>query len=249
MRESNLQAAASSGQSTVRWVAPALSQPLWRRCQRSFAGVDVALLNPRLSVAQDRHDSSQSPRAAGCGREMMGWRNLEPGQAKSNGAAQPQSHSMTIGRAGTFTVSALGEPPLACDWFLGTNVILGATATTFTITNAQSGAAGTLGVAVTNGFGSATRTAAVAIDAHAKAYSGDVRHVRQGYAATIAPWLWEPILKGGMTTVSLIGAAQQKNVLQEAASLSRPGQSITTNGTTADVTLASTQPSANRARV
>jgi GH25 family lysozyme M1 (1,4-beta-N-acetylmuramidase) len=74
---------------------------------------------------------------------------------------QPVSQSATQGQSAVFSVVAAGSAPLAYQWqFNGTN-LAGATATSCTVSNAQSSNAGSYSVVVTNIVGSVTSTNAV----------------------------------------------------------------------------------------
>ncbi len=70
--------------------------------------------------------------------------------------ANPQSLLINQGSNATFTVTAVGTPPLSYQWrFNGTN-ISGATATAYTRASAEASDAGSYSVMVTNSLGSAT---------------------------------------------------------------------------------------------
>ncbi len=74
---------------------------------------------------------------------------------------QPQSLSVNVGADAAFNVTAAGGTPLGYQWrFAGTN-ISGATASSYTRTNAQIGDAGNYTVVVTNYAGSVTSAVAV----------------------------------------------------------------------------------------
>ena len=74
---------------------------------------------------------------------------------------QPQSLSVNLGANAAFNVVAAGGTPLNYQWrFAGTN-IPGATASSYTRTNAQTADAGNYTVVVTNSFGSVTSAVAV----------------------------------------------------------------------------------------
>lgn len=76
-------------------------------------------------------------------------------------ATQPQSQVVMVGSNVLFTVGATGATPLAYQWhFNGTNVA-GATASSYTRSNAQLASAGTYAVTVTNSYGSTNSANAV----------------------------------------------------------------------------------------
>ena len=67
---------------------------------------------------------------------------------------------MTQNQNATFNVTPAGTAPLSCQWQFNSVPIAGATATGYTVTNAQSSDAGSYSVLVTNNWGSATSTVA-----------------------------------------------------------------------------------------
>ncbi len=90
----------------------------------------------------------------------------------------PAGRTVNKGDNTTFTVTAIGIPPLAYRWrFNGTNII-GATTNIYTVTNAQPADAGDYSVIVTNYSGSATSTVAALT----------VNEVIVGTPVTLAGW-------------------------------------------------------------
>ncbi|HEY1718624.1 MAG TPA: immunoglobulin domain-containing protein [Verrucomicrobiae bacterium] len=72
---------------------------------------------------------------------------------------QPQDQDISPGGSATFTVDAGGSEPLSYQWYYNTNTVLtNATDLTLTITNVQSGNAGSYSVTVSNLAGSVTST-------------------------------------------------------------------------------------------
>ncbi|HEV2208669.1 MAG TPA: GH25 family lysozyme [Verrucomicrobiae bacterium] len=68
--------------------------------------------------------------------------------------SSPTNFVAVEGGAAAFAVQASGLPPLAYQWFFNGSSISGATASTYTIANAQLGAAGSYTVTVSNSYGS-----------------------------------------------------------------------------------------------
>ena len=75
--------------------------------------------------------------------------------------AQPQSFSVKPGSNAMFSVFATGPEPLSYQWRFNNVDRLGATASTYTITNAQATNAGNYTVVITSSFGSITSATAV----------------------------------------------------------------------------------------
>lgn len=73
---------------------------------------------------------------------------------------QPQGLSVNTGASVTFTVVATGTAPLNYQWTFGGGVITGATASSYTLTNAQTTNSGDYKVTVTNSAGFVTSNAA-----------------------------------------------------------------------------------------
>ena len=70
---------------------------------------------------------------------------------------QPQSQTVTVSNAATFTVIAAGDAPLRYQWFFNTNTPLpNATNATYAISSALTNNAGTYSVIVTNNFSAVT---------------------------------------------------------------------------------------------
>ncbi len=69
---------------------------------------------------------------------------------------QPSNQTVNEGQNATFSVVAAGTTPLSYQWTFGGGNISGATASSYTITNAQSANAGTYAVVVTNVAGTVT---------------------------------------------------------------------------------------------
>lgn len=66
---------------------------------------------------------------------------------------QPVSQSQIQGLNATFSVGAVGTPPITYQWYFDSNVITGATSASYTVTNVQAASLGYYYVAVTNATG------------------------------------------------------------------------------------------------
>ena len=76
--------------------------------------------------------------------------------------SQPTNVTVNVGGTASFSVTAGGTAPLSYQWsFNTTNIILGATNATLTLTNVQLNQAGNYSVLVTNDYGSTNSVAAV----------------------------------------------------------------------------------------
>jgi uncharacterized lipoprotein YddW (UPF0748 family) len=101
---------------------------------------------------------------------------------------QPPTLSVTAGQSATFTVSATGTPSPAYQWRLNGTSIAGATATSYTRSNAQPGDAGSYSVVVTNLAGSVTSSNVILIVNVPPAITAQPQDqmVNQGASATFA---------------------------------------------------------------
>lgn len=75
--------------------------------------------------------------------------------------AQPASQTVTEGGSATFSVTALGTPPLTYQWRFNGDDISGGTGTSLTLFNVQPSAAGNYSVVVANAVGAVTSQVAV----------------------------------------------------------------------------------------
>ena len=82
---------------------------------------------------------------------FVGTSNTPPGIA-----VQPQSVTNCVGGSLTLSVTVTGCPPFSFQWRFDTNVIVGATNATFTITNLTGSNFGGYFVVITNAFGAVT---------------------------------------------------------------------------------------------
>lgn len=70
--------------------------------------------------------------------------------------AQPQNQAVLLGQTATFTVTAVGDPPLTYQWRFGGEPLAGANAATLTLTNVTAAHRGFYSVVVSNAAGTAT---------------------------------------------------------------------------------------------
>jgi hypothetical protein len=104
---------------------------------------------------------------SGCGGGGSGSSD-EDGDGNSNDvvtapsiSSSPASQTVALGSNATFTVSATGDATLTYQWQKDSDVISGATSSSYTITSTDSEHAASYRVVVTNSAGSATSNAAV----------------------------------------------------------------------------------------
>ena len=103
---------------------------------------------------------------------------------------QPQNQFVAIGSNATFTVSALGTPPLYYQWqFSGSNLI-GATGSNETLFDVSTANAGPYDVIVSNAYGSVTSSVAALV-------------VPGGPPVIVAPPISQAVLLGGRVTFSV----------------------------------------------
>ena len=74
--------------------------------------------------------------------------------------AQPQSQVVVAGESVTFSVSAIGQPPLSYQWIHNNQDIPGANGTNYAIASVTASDAGTYAVRISNDFGSVTSSGA-----------------------------------------------------------------------------------------
>ncbi len=74
--------------------------------------------------------------------------------------AQPQSRTALAGQSATFSVSAIGAPPLSYQWRLGQQLILGATNATLVLPSLAADDSGAYSVVVSNAYGAVSSAAA-----------------------------------------------------------------------------------------
>jgi hypothetical protein len=69
---------------------------------------------------------------------------------------QPEDRGAVASNPATFSVQAVGAPPLSYQWYKGIGAITGATNTSYTIASVQTGDSGGYHVVITNSIGSVT---------------------------------------------------------------------------------------------
>jgi alpha-tubulin suppressor-like RCC1 family protein len=86
-----------------------------------------------------------------------------PGPTAATITSQPTTQTNAAGNDASFSVSAIGTPPLLYQWQFGGADILGATNAVLTLHDIQTNYAGTYAVTVTNAFGSAVSSNATLV--------------------------------------------------------------------------------------
>ena len=85
---------------------------------------------------------------------------LPPTPTAPNIAQQPQSQTVALSNAATFTVTATGTASLHYQWFFNTNTPVGGNSNSFVLLNVQANHAGGYSVIVTNNYGAVTSSVA-----------------------------------------------------------------------------------------
>ena len=140
--------------------------------------------------------------------------HFSPPENPASLITQPQSQTISPGNNVTFTVTAVGTPPLAYQWLLnGTNAI-GVNTNTYSLTNIQSTDAGNYSVVVMSVAGNSTSsnaslivsdspTAAKPILPHRALSLGSIQRVNEALKRSLDPWL--PCVGTPVTWRHLVG--------------------------------------------
>lgn len=174
-------------------------------------------------------------------------------------SSQPQSLVVTAGAAASFSVTATGTPTPTYQWQKGGVSIAGATSSSYAISSAQAGDAGSYSVVVTNSAGSVTSSAAtLTVNAAATAPAITTQPVAQtvtaGSGATFsvsatgspAPsyqWQKGGVAINGATSASLIFAsAQAADAGSYSVVVTNSAGSVTSNAVNLTITTVVTAP-------
>jgi hypothetical protein len=146
--------------------------------------VEYGDLPPWAQLADGIGPSLQRLDVTKYGNDAVNWtavvatpNGAYPGGTMPSITAQPQDETAVAGFEGEFTVQAAGSPPLAYQWFHGTEQIFGATGPTLRLTNLTSADEGEYSVIVYNGAGfilSSNATLTVLIPASITRQPGDI---------------------------------------------------------------------------
>ena len=138
----------------------------------SFSINGKVILSPPPDFSQLNYSTNVTLAAGDTLDFFMDWR-LDPrmqfevvlsqSAASPSITKQPLSETVALGSVASFRVTATGAPPLAYQWFFGTNIIVGATNSALSLTNAQYAEAGSYSVAVSGPGGSVTSSNALLI--------------------------------------------------------------------------------------
>jgi subfamily B ATP-binding cassette protein MsbA len=140
--------------------------------------------------------------------------HFSPPENPASLITQPQSQTISPGNNVTFTVTAVGTPPLAYQWLLnGTNAI-GVNTNTYSLTNIQSTDAGNYSVVVMSVAGNSTSSnaslivsdsplAAKPILPHRALSLGSIQRVNEALKRSLDPWL--PCVGTPVTWRHLVG--------------------------------------------
>ncbi len=115
------------------------------------------------SPAQIQSDTGFTFFTALPGSIASAFRSMVDGQVPTGAptiTSQPNTQTTVVGGSATFSVTAVGDAPLAYQWLHDDVDLPGANSATLSLTNVQAANVGTYYVEVTNGVGSATSNAA-----------------------------------------------------------------------------------------
>ena len=132
----------------------------WRKAGTAIAGATAATFTiPAAQLADSGAYSVVVTNAAGSVTSAVATLLVEPVAVAPALTTQPVAQTAAIGGNVTFSVAATGTGPLSYQWKKDGVALAGATAATFTVTNAQGADAGAYSVTVTNAAGSVTSNA------------------------------------------------------------------------------------------
>ena len=132
----------------------------WRKAGTAIAGATAATFT--ISAAQLTDNGAYSvvvTNAAGSVTSAVATLQVEPVAVAPSLTTQPVAQTAAIGGNVTFSVAATGTGPLSYQWKKDGVALVGATAATFTVSNAQGADAGAYSVTVTNAAGTVTSNA------------------------------------------------------------------------------------------
>jgi hypothetical protein len=155
----------TTGASATFTVAASGTAPLsyqWRFNGSNISGATSASYT--LSNAQSANAGSYSvvvSNSAGSATSNNATLTVSTSATAPSITTQPASQTINVGASATFSVTASGTGPLTYQWRFNGSNISGATGTSYTVSNAQTSAAGNYSVVVTNSVGTATSNNAV----------------------------------------------------------------------------------------
>jgi len=115
---------------------------------------------------------------------------------------QPQSTTVAAGANATFSVVAVGAPPLAYQWLFNGSPIFGATSSTLAVTGVNTAKTGPYTVVVTNSIGTATSQVAILGIATTSKFLGVSSEVRSDIPAANGLTYDQVLLQSDATTIT-----------------------------------------------
>jgi alpha-tubulin suppressor-like RCC1 family protein len=154
---------ADSMNATFTFLIDAVAQASWRQYSSSTWGNATFYLPSGRHTLSWKAVNASAPGTFNSGMAYLDQVTFTPGATLPTISTQPKSQTLGAGNSATFTVVAVGTPPMSYQWYSNLVSIPGATGTSYAISNIQSNHAASYSVVVTNDYGLATSTNAILV--------------------------------------------------------------------------------------
>ena len=152
---------ADSFNTTFTFLIDGTTRAIWQQSSGSIWGNATFYLAAGRHVLTWKAGNTRNPFSYPSCMAYLDQVKFTPGSTLPGISRQPKSQTLAAGANATFTVAAVGTPPLGFQWYSNLVSIPGATGAAYTISNVQSDHAASYSVVVTNDFGLATSTNAI----------------------------------------------------------------------------------------